>query len=405
MSIKWRPRPIATQEPTRRETRVRDALLVALTVSTGAVDAISFLGLGKVFSAFMTGNLVFLGSRAGGAAGPPIPHVLTAVTAFAAGAVLAARVVRPTQDDGDVWPRRVTLALTATLVVQAAFLGVWWSVAGHPSNEASMLLIALSALAMGTQTAAISSLAVRGVFTTAATATLAFFMGDLTGWSQPRGERLRLSAVIVGLLAGALIGGVLVVHAVAWAPLFPLGMTAVVVTAAALSFRDSVAEPSDYGHSSPQAFPHSRSLGHEMAGGPADANDGQGRWSQQRTADSEVEAMATTSSTNKNGTVSGTPGLTDGFNLVVYKGDEVNHESSDPAPTLLLHSSRYEQLIQAFGGNGYYAEDTNSLTASMQKALADGRPAVINCLIDPTAGTESGHLQNLNADRSVSPTK
>ena len=41
----------------------------------------------------------------------------------------------------------------------------------------------------------------------------------------------------------------------------------------------------------------------------------------------------------------------------VYKGDEVNHESSDPAPTRLSHSSRYEQLIEAFGGHGYYADD------------------------------------------------
>ena len=89
----------------------------------------------------------------------------------------------------------------------------------------------------------------------------------------------------------------------------------------------------------------------------------------------------------------------------VYKGDEVNRQSSDPAPTVLSHSGRYEQLIEAFGGNGYYAENTYSLTASLQKALTDAKPAVINCPIDPTAGTESGHLQNLNTDSSLSPTR
>jgi uncharacterized membrane protein YoaK (UPF0700 family) len=226
------------ERPDRRngETRVRDALLVALTASTGAVDALSWLGLGKVFSAFMTGNLVFLGFLAGGAAGPPVPRVLGALAAFALGAVLAARLVGPTQDDGEIWPRRVTLALAAALLAQAAFLGLWTSVGGHPSGDASDLLIALSALAMGMQTAAIFSLGVRGVFTTAATATLAIFMGDLSGWSQSRGERLRLAAVIVGLLAGAMIGGGLFVHALAWAPVFPLGVTALVITAAALSF-------------------------------------------------------------------------------------------------------------------------------------------------------------------------
>ena len=50
--------------------RVRDLLLNALTVSSGAVDAISFLALGKVFSAFMTGNIAFLGLRIAGAGEP-----------------------------------------------------------------------------------------------------------------------------------------------------------------------------------------------------------------------------------------------------------------------------------------------------------------------------------------------
>jgi uncharacterized membrane protein YoaK (UPF0700 family) len=71
----------------------------------------------------MTGNLAFLGFLAGGAAGPSVPRVLASVAAFALGAVLAARIAGPTQDDGDVWPRRVTLALAAALPAQAAFLG------------------------------------------------------------------------------------------------------------------------------------------------------------------------------------------------------------------------------------------------------------------------------------------
>jgi uncharacterized membrane protein YoaK (UPF0700 family) len=184
----------------------------------------------------MTGNLVFLGLRAGGAAGPSVPRVLAAVVAFSLGAALAARLVRRTQDDGEVWPRNVTLALAAALVAQAGFAGVWAAVGGHPSTVAGDLLIALSALAMGMQTTAIFSLGVRALFTTAATATLAIFMGDLSGWSQARGERQRLAAVIVGLFAGALIGAVLVVHALTWAPVFPLAMTALVVAAAAVAF-------------------------------------------------------------------------------------------------------------------------------------------------------------------------
>src|SRR5919197_986515 len=64
---------------------VRDLLLVGLTLSTGCVDAISWLGLDKVFSAFMTGNFVFLGFTAGGAAGPSVPRVLAATAAFGTG--------------------------------------------------------------------------------------------------------------------------------------------------------------------------------------------------------------------------------------------------------------------------------------------------------------------------------
>ena len=81
----------------------------------------------------------------------------------------------------------------------------------------------------------------------------------------------------------------------------------------------------------------------------------------------------------------------------VYKGDEVNQPSSDPAPTVLLQSSRYEQLIEAFGGKGYYAEDPHAVASRPATRPSGGRPAgLVNCLIDPTAGTESGHLQNLN---------
>jgi uncharacterized membrane protein YoaK (UPF0700 family) len=53
-----------------RQQRLRDSLLVTLTFSSGAVDAISFLALGKVFSAFMTGNIAFLGIRLAGAPAP-----------------------------------------------------------------------------------------------------------------------------------------------------------------------------------------------------------------------------------------------------------------------------------------------------------------------------------------------
>jgi oxalyl-CoA decarboxylase len=77
----------------------------------------------------------------------------------------------------------------------------------------------------------------------------------------------------------------------------------------------------------------------------------------------------------------------------IYRGDEID---SAPSPTGFISNARYDKLIEAFGGTGYHVVDTPSLTKALADALAAGQPALINCVIDPTAGTESGHIQNLN---------
>jgi oxalyl-CoA decarboxylase len=80
----------------------------------------------------------------------------------------------------------------------------------------------------------------------------------------------------------------------------------------------------------------------------------------------------------------------------VYRGDDVNPFSSDPAPTVFTPGSRYDRLIEAFGGTGYHAETTAALATALQQALDTQKPALINCVIDPKAGTQSGHLEHLN---------
>jgi oxalyl-CoA decarboxylase len=80
----------------------------------------------------------------------------------------------------------------------------------------------------------------------------------------------------------------------------------------------------------------------------------------------------------------------------VYKGDDVNTVSADPAPTVLTPGAHHDRLIEAFGGTGHRATTPAQLTAALREALASGAPALIDCVIDPTAGTESGHLTNLN---------
>jgi uncharacterized membrane protein YoaK (UPF0700 family) len=213
------------------ELRIRDRLLDALTVSSGAVDAISFLALGKVFTAFMTGNFVFLGLRVAGAAAPTAAALLASLGGFAAGVYVSTRIVRP-QASG-TWPRPVTLALGVSLVAHAGFLAVWFASGGEPSLRAITVLLGLWALAMGIQSAAVRALHVDGVFTTAATATFIFLAGDLANWPATGAERRRLAGVLVSLLAGATAGALLLLHARIYAPVLPFAITAVAVAAAA----------------------------------------------------------------------------------------------------------------------------------------------------------------------------
>jgi oxalyl-CoA decarboxylase len=84
----------------------------------------------------------------------------------------------------------------------------------------------------------------------------------------------------------------------------------------------------------------------------------------------------------------------------VYRGDA---PGSAYTPTGLLRDARYEKIIEAFGGTGYHVTDTPGLTKALTEALASGKPALINAVIDPTAGTESGHIQSLNPRSAVAP--
>ena len=105
---------VATANSLASEIRIRDWLLFMLTVSSGAVDAVSFLALGRVFTAFMTGNIAFLGlGIAGNPGAPSIATVLVPMAGFAAGIYLATTIATPAtrpaadageQPSGPVWP-------------------------------------------------------------------------------------------------------------------------------------------------------------------------------------------------------------------------------------------------------------------------------------------------------------
>ena len=220
------------------ELRIRDLLLNALTVSSGAVDAISFLALGKVFSAFMTGNIAFLGLRVAGAShAPGGVAILVSMAAFAVGVYLSTRVVKPSEGSG-MWPQRMTVALGISLIAHAVFLVVWFASNGQPTVDIAHVLLGSWALAMGMQSAAVRTLHVDGVFTTAATATIIFLVGDMTNWSATVAERRRLAGVLVSLFVGATAGGLLLVHAHIYAPVLPFVITVAAVATAATLLRE-----------------------------------------------------------------------------------------------------------------------------------------------------------------------
>ena len=81
----------------------------------------------------------------------------------------------------------------------------------------------------------------------------------------------------------------------------------------------------------------------------------------------------------------------------VYKGTDVNASGgADVAPTVFVKGARYDKIMEAFGGVGVHVTTPAELTQAMNKAIASGKPTLINAVIDETAGTESGRITSLN---------
>src|SRR5579884_811830 len=125
-------------------------MLVLLAVASGGVDAVSYLALGHVFTANMTGNTVLLGVAIGQARGLAALRSAIALLGFIVGAAVGAAIVgREQASDG--WPPVVTAALALECAALIALAVTSRLGHGTPTGEALYLLIALSALAMGIQ--------------------------------------------------------------------------------------------------------------------------------------------------------------------------------------------------------------------------------------------------------------
>ena len=184
-------------------------LLLGLTVVTGLVDAFSYLVLGHVFVANMTGNVVFLGFALAGASGFSLAASLVALAAFGLGALAGGRLGTHLGAHRG-WLLAVAAAVEAVLVAAAVVIAA----VGNPgSGAARYLLIVLLGVATGTQNAAARRLAVPDLTTTVLTLTITgiFADGRLAGGAASKVGRRLVS--IASMFVGGLVGAMLVLDA------------------------------------------------------------------------------------------------------------------------------------------------------------------------------------------------
>ena len=85
----------------------------------------------------------------------------------------------------------------------------------------------------------------------------------------------------------------------------------------------------------------------------------------------------------------------------IYRGTDTNAASSDPAPTVFVKGARYDRMMEAFGGKGVNATSPDELKRAVNAAMDSGKPTLINAVIDPAAGSESGRIGNLNPQSAL----
>ena len=185
------------------------AMLVALTVLAGVVDAASILRLGGVFVATITGNIVFVGLGIAGSRDFAIGTCLFAIGGFVAGALVGAAVIRRgPQHRGrvirDVLHVKLALAAVTTAIAIAA--------GNYPDAPLRNAMVVLLAMSMGDQLAAIRYLKVPDLVTVVLTLTVTGVVADRRqlGWSHP--AMLRRFTAVLAFALGAVSGGALVLY-------------------------------------------------------------------------------------------------------------------------------------------------------------------------------------------------
>lgn len=180
--------------------------LLVLTFTTGLVDAVSYLALGRVFTANMTGNIVLLGFGLARSGGLPVVAPIVSLVFFLLGAGVGGVLVRRL---GQRHPALVAraLAMEVLLLAGAAIVAITTTV--RPGQLSGYVLIAMMAFAMGVRNATVRRIAVPDLTTTVLTMTLT----GLAAESRPAGGSgkgsVRRIAAVVAMLTGALAGALL----------------------------------------------------------------------------------------------------------------------------------------------------------------------------------------------------
>ena len=183
--------------------RTHLGLMLALTFSTGVVDAVGYLGLDRVFTGNMTGNVVILGMALLGSDNLPIIGPVIALVCFMVGAAAGGRILRPVPAG---WTRLSTSIFAGVGVVLAAAAIALFVAGAHPVQSLQWTVTGMLGLAMGAQAATARHIAVKDVTTVVVTSTLAGLAADSVfggGKRQPWARRAG-AVVLIGL--GALTG-------------------------------------------------------------------------------------------------------------------------------------------------------------------------------------------------------
>jgi len=186
--------------------RLHLALMLALTFTTGINDAIGYLGLDRVFTGNMTGNVVILGMGVAGAEDLPVLGPALALLGFMAGAAVSGRVLRRA---AGAWTAATTALFGGVAVLMFALGAMLLVVGEDPSRGEMVTATTTAAFAMGLQAAAARHVAVKDVTTVVVTSTITGLAADsvLGNGTRAHGTRrvLAVAMILLGALAGALM--------------------------------------------------------------------------------------------------------------------------------------------------------------------------------------------------------